>query len=159
MYLAGFLLLADALGLLVLLSPLRQVGVVGQTIEQRRHLRPSVHLLLSHERKNGGRRRAENKGGETARGCERRGREGRKKRKNRDREGRKWSKEEERRDDRHRRRQQIKEKEMEERTRHIEWLVKEVGERRQSCFKGTSKSIKNLNWSAPTSQMLVYFWL
>lgn len=120
MYLAGFLLLADALGLLVLLSPLRQVGVVGQTIEQRRHLRPSVHLLLSRERKNGGRRRTENKGGETARGCERRGREGRKKRKNRDREGRKWSKEEERRDDRHRRRQQIKEKEMEERTRHIE---------------------------------------
>lgn len=90
MYLAGFLLLADALGLLVLLGALRQVGVVGQAIEQRRHLRSSVHLLLSCERKNG------QKGGEIARGCEIRGREGRKEINKRDMEGGKWSKDEER---------------------------------------------------------------
>lgn len=52
-YLAGLLLLADALGLLVLLGPLRQVGVVGQAAEQRRHLGPGVHLLLL-ERTQGG---------------------------------------------------------------------------------------------------------
>lgn len=45
-HLAGFLLLADALGLLVLLRPLRQVGVVSQAVEERRHLGSSVHLLL-----------------------------------------------------------------------------------------------------------------
>lgn len=45
-HLAGFLLLADALGLLVFLGTLRQVGVVGQATEQRGHFWPSVHLLL-----------------------------------------------------------------------------------------------------------------
>lgn len=50
-YLAGFLLLTDAFGLLVFLGTLRQVGVVGQSVEQRRHLRPSVHLLLWDDKK------------------------------------------------------------------------------------------------------------
>lgn len=53
-YLAGFLLLADVLSLLMLLGPLRQVGVVGQATEQGRHLRPRVHLLLLCEKKGGG---------------------------------------------------------------------------------------------------------
>lgn len=34
------------LGLLVLLTPLRQVGVVGQAAEKRRHHGAGVHLLL-----------------------------------------------------------------------------------------------------------------
>lgn len=46
LYLAGFLFLSDALGLLVLFGPLSQVGVVDQAAEERGHLRPSVHLLL-----------------------------------------------------------------------------------------------------------------
>lgn len=54
MYLAGFLLLADVLGLLVFLGPLRQVGVVGQAIEQGRHLWARVHLLLLCGKKGGG---------------------------------------------------------------------------------------------------------
>lgn len=63
-YLAGFLLLSDALGLLVLLGALCQVGVVGQTTEQGGHLRPSVHLLLwDKERQEG-----EGKGGGDAQG-------------------------------------------------------------------------------------------
>lgn len=51
--LAWFLLLANALGLLVFLGPLREVGIVGQTTKQRRHLRPSVHLLLWQEGRSG----------------------------------------------------------------------------------------------------------
>lgn len=46
MYLVGLSLLSYALCLLVLPGPLGQVGVVGQTVEERRYLRPSVHLLL-----------------------------------------------------------------------------------------------------------------
>lgn len=46
LYLAGFLFLADALGLFMLFGPLSQVGVVDQAAEERGHLRPSVHLLL-----------------------------------------------------------------------------------------------------------------
>lgn len=45
-YLLGLSLLSYALCLLVLPGPLGQVGVVGQTVEERRYLRPSVHLLL-----------------------------------------------------------------------------------------------------------------
>lgn len=51
MYLAGFLLLADVLGLLMFLGPLRQVGVVGQATEQGGHLGPRVHLLLLRKKK------------------------------------------------------------------------------------------------------------
>lgn len=42
------------LSLLVLSDPLRQVGVVGQAIEERRHLGPSVHLFLWCEREKKG---------------------------------------------------------------------------------------------------------
>lgn len=50
-HLVDFTLVANALGLLVLLGPLREVGVVDQAAEQRRHLGPRVHLLLGSQRK------------------------------------------------------------------------------------------------------------
>lgn len=54
MYLVGLSLLSYALCLLVLPGPLGQVGVVGQTVEERRYLRPSVHLLLQEGEGGGG---------------------------------------------------------------------------------------------------------
>ena len=50
-HLARLALVSDALGLLVLLGPLGEVGVVDQATEQRRHLGPGVHLLLQRKDK------------------------------------------------------------------------------------------------------------